>query len=182
MIENEYEMIELEEDELEENQQFTIDTPSKADWAIEKIKIAQKKRDMFVETARERISYLQVQITNAEHKCEQDTSWLTHKLRDYFDEVDKQLLTTTKTKLYLTLPSGKLIRTTQKAEMLRDGERLLKYVKENAPDYIKQNEEINWNELKKDLEIDGETVVRRSTGEVVDGITVELSESEFEIK
>ena len=47
---------------------------------------------------------------------------------------------------------------------------------------MRVREEVAWNELKRELEIAGTLAVRRSTGEVVPGVTVIEKPASFEVK
>ena len=156
-----------------------IDSPSAADWAIEQVLAERRRRDLYIEAAETRIDEYMQKIQVAKEDCERRTSFLISELDRYLDTAPAR---ETKTQVSLALPAGRLVRTKAKQEFQRAGDALLAYVKACAPEYVRVKEEVAWNELKQDLAITGDAAVRRSTGEVVPGITVVKKPASFEIK
>ena len=158
---------------------FKIDSPEKADWAINKIKAERSRRDMFIQVANGKISALQQQIKDATERCNNDTSFLLQELSNYMELAPAK---ETKTQKTLILPSGKMIKKFAKVDYCKDDKALLEYVKEAAPELVKVTEKPDWAELKKDLEIQGDVVIRKSTGEIVDCITIEQKPESFDVE
>jgi hypothetical protein len=145
-----------------------VDSPSAADWAIEQVLAERRRRDMYIDAAETRIDEYMQKIQIAREDCERRTSYLLGELDRYLDTAPVR---ETKTQISLALPAGRLVRTKPKPDFQRDNDALLAYVKDSAPEYVRVREEVAWNELKRELEIAGTIAVRRSTGEVVPGVT-----------
>ena len=88
----------------------------------------------------------------------------------------------TKTQMSLKLPSGTIKFIKSKLDYDRDDDELLEYCKENATDFIKIKESVNWVEFKKHLEIKNDIVINKDTGEIIDGINVIEVVPKIEIK
>ena len=165
--------------ELLPDETWHVDSPSAADWAIEQVLAERRRRDLYIEAAETRINEYMQKIQIAREDCERRTSYLIMELDRYLDTAPSR---ETKTQISLALPAGKLVRTKPKQDFQRDNDALLRYVKTDAPEYIRTKEEVAWDKLKQDLVIAGDVAVRRSTGEVVPGITVIEKPAEFEIR
>ena len=148
---------------------FVIDTPEKADWAIEKIKERQAQRDIYIQAAEARVGELEQKIQEEKDKCGQDNAYLLFALNDYLDMVPAK---ETKTMRQLALPSGKIVRKLAKLDFAHDDESLLPYLQENAPEFVELKPKAKWAEFKKYLSIQEGTVIRTDTGEVVDAVSV----------
>lgn len=167
------------EEIIVEQEKFVIDTASKADWAVGIIKEERQRRDLFIDVAKEKILTLQQQIKDAETKCDNSTSGLLFALSEYLDVAPAKK---TKTRASLSLPSGKLIKKLAKQDYQYEEEKLLEYLKSNASEYVKTVEKSSWGEFKKDLEIADGLIMRKSTGEIVDCISVKDIEATFDVE
>ncbi len=150
--------------EVSEQTGWICDTPEKADWAIEKIKEERARRDLFISAAEKKIEQLKEQIQMQNEICEGKTGYLLLQLGDYLDSVPAKK---TKTQLSLDLPSGRIIRKLEHPEYVKNESSLLKYLEEEYPDMISWTPKINWSELKKVLQISGDSVIRTDTGELI---------------
>ena len=101
-------------------------------------------------------------------------------LNEYFDSIPSENRHTTKTQTTYQLPSGTLTMKAPTVNYNRDEGKMLAWVKENRPEYVKQKESVNWEGLKK-LCVTGTNVIRE-TGEVIDGLEATLTEPKFEVK
>lgn len=169
----------VDEQDVEPVDNFFIDGPSSANWAVEIVKEERSRRDIFVEAAQDKIKHLQEQIQLATEKCDSSTAYLLFALNDYLDTVPAKM---TKTLKQLELPGGKIVRTLAKKDYSYEPEKLVAYLQENAVDYIKSEPKAKWGEFKKDLEIQGDIVIRVSTGEVVECVKVVEKPSTCEVK
>lgn len=167
------------EDILEESEEFKINDSRTADWAMEKIKEARKCRDFFKETAEQKIAELKQKIEEAEKKCESRTAYLLGQLNQTQGLFPSRK---TKTREVVELPAGKLVWKHAKQEFERDEEKLLPYLKENAPEYVEYVPKIKWGELKKDLIIESGIPVRKNTGEIPEGIRIIEKPESFDIE
>lgn len=161
------------------NDGFYIDSPAKADWAIRKIKEERERRDLYIDAANSEIDDLNHKIELAQEKCDKNTEYLLFLLNQYLDTVPAKKANT---QMSFDLPSGKLIRKFAKRDFSRDDKTLLNYLRDSCPEYIRTKQEINWEDLKKDITIESNMVVRKSTGEIIPGISIVEKSEKFDIK
>lgn len=159
-------------------QGFAIDNECKADWAIERIKEERQRLELFEQAARSRIEELEQKILLQKEKCDQRTAILLEALNAYLDTAPAKK---TKTQYSLELPSGKLVRKLSKTDYQKDDKKLLMYLGENAPEYVKMKPEALWGEFKKYLTIVDGQVMRTDTGEILDCVSVIEKPSTFDI-
>lgn len=172
-------MFEIIDDSIidEENHGFVIDSPEKADWAIEKIKERQQRRDIFKEAGTAKKAKVDAQIAEEEAQCESDTQCLKSKLYDY---IKNQPLKETKTQKSLKLPSGTIVLKLSAPQMKPVEEKLIDRLK--GTEYVSYPPKLAWGEYKKRLKAIGNKVIDTTTGEVVEGVTVEMSQEVIEVK
>lgn len=167
-------------DTEQEEQQFTIDTAPKANWAIKKIKEARQRRDIFNLSAQEEINYLRDQINDNNKKYESETFYLREALIGYMNNLPTKK---SKTQESIEFPSGKLIRKFAKQVLKQEDEKLMEYLeKEKEYDYIRIKKETMWGEFKKLLTIQDGKVVRKDTGEILDCIGIDKKEETLDIE
>lgn len=158
---------------------FRIADDDCADWAIRKIATERAERDRIVGLAKSQISRLQEQIEKAEHRYTQNTTFLTDRLADFFRGVPHR---TTKTTEKYRLLSGTLTMKLGKPTPKADDAKLVEWLKANGhEDLVKVEEKAMWGELKKLLSFTGSMACIESTGEIVDGVTVEQSPDVFTV-
>lgn len=168
----------MEERNIEE--EFQIDSPEKAEWAIKKIKEAQKRRDIFLQICESEEKELLGKKEKAQQDYENETSYLLQKLNAYMDELPCKK---TKTQMSFDFPSGKAVRKLEKIDYEKDEKSLLAWLEINGKDFVEYVPKIKWAELKKQLVIVGDgVVVRQDTGEQVEGVTTVTKPSKFDIK
>mgnify|MGYP001109707549 CR=1 FL=1 len=100
-------------------------------------------------------------------------------LNDYLNK-ENPLARDTKTMRLLELPSGKFVRKVARPRMVADRDKLSELLKDT--EYVTYEPKLAWGELKKQLDISGDAVVLKDTGEVIDGVSVEYSEETFAIE
>lgn len=159
-------------------QGFVIDNECKADWAIERIKEERQRLELFKQAARSRIEELEQKILLQKEKCDQRIAILLEALNTYLDTAPAKK---TKTQCSLELPSGKLVRKLAKTDYQKDEEKLLMYLGENAPEYVKMEPKAMWGEFKKCLMIVDGQVMRADTGEVLDCVSAIEKPSSFDV-
>ena len=82
---------------------FVIDSPGKADWAIRKIKEREAQRDLYISACQETIAEFQQKIQSEKERCESDNANLINLLADYMNTVPVRK---TKTQEAFDLPSA----------------------------------------------------------------------------
>ena len=160
-------------------ERFVIDNDSKADWAIEKIMAENAERDRLIKLADERIKELSDKKKELIDKAADKTNYLTALLRIYFESVKPSSVTKTQAKYKLL--TGTLVMKKQQPEYVRDEQIMMDWARANAPDYIKVSESVNWGELKKVTETQGDKVIYKDTGEVVPGVVAVERPDVFEV-
>lgn len=143
-------------EDLENNNEFVIDTDAKADWAV---KIIQKERaevERLAKAIDDEIEMLKLKKQKIEDGLNGKISFLKDKLFNYFRTVkSKELKTCYKYKL----PSGELVYNKETVKYERDDEKIIQWLTDrNHMDYIKVKPSVDWAELKKTEfvdEIDG---------------------------
>lgn len=177
-----------ENDNLKE--EFKIDDPMKADWAIGKIKEEQERMILYRKVAEEKINNLKRDLEEEQRKSDGRTLYLKFKLNEYLDNVPAKK---TKTKMSLKLPNGTIERKFETKDFvlnngkkdIKSNEEVIKWVKDNiekSEDFIDITETIKWGELKKDLKIIGNDVFYEPTGELVDVLSVMVNPIKIEVK
>ena len=160
-----------------EQQEFSIDNADMANWAVEKIKEERARRDLFIEAAQSHIERLQQQIKDMSDKCNQRTGFLLIKLDEYLESVPAK---ETKTQKSLELPAGKLVRKLPIMDYVRDDKKLIESLKDTG--FVEMKPNLKWADLKKDLVVNDGIIMCGSTGEILDGITVEERPAIFDVK
>lgn len=161
----------------EDREDFVIDTPGKADWAIKKIKEERQLCDIFVLAAQQNIDMLNKQIKDRQQYVDDKTANLMLQLSDWFDgQPGKEA----KTQKSLVLPSGKLIQKFSKKEYQKDEKQLIESL--TGTQYVEDVPKLKWADLKKDLQnVDG-VVMLASTGEVLEGVTLVEKPATFSVE
>ena len=115
-------------------------------------------------------------------QADSEVEFFKSMLIPYFaDRMEGGFTKSTKTKTTYKLPTGTLVLKKQQPKYERNNAELLPWLKANRPDLVKVEESPNWAELKKAIEINGESVVTKD-GEVVPGVTVTEQEDTFEVE
>lgn len=180
-------------DDVEDGaKEFEIADASTADWAISKIAKERKRTQYFVDVAKKEIENLEKQIKDMEDKCERSVQYLSGCLGKYLERDDVPTKKTT-TQESITLPAGKIIKKFAKTEFkMPNGKSITsskgdaKLVKEVADinyEFIKTKQEVDWANLKKHLDVDGEgNVIYKDTGEFLESIVAQETLPHIEVK
>lgn len=164
----------------EQREAFRITNDNEADWAVRKIKESKAEYDRINEIAAKQIQRVGEALEAAGKRHQNNTAFLTGKLREYFQTVPHK---ETKTQEQYQLLSGKLVWTLPKQTIQHDDAALLDFLKTSGrTEYIKTTEAPAWGEYKKALAIEGAQVIDTETGEIVPGLTVSETEAKFEVK
>lgn len=159
---------------------FRIADDSAADWAVRKINEERAELARIVALADEQIAKIMEKVAAAEKRCENGTGFLISKLAEYFETVPHKA---TKTQHTYRLLSGTLVKKLGSQTLKPDNEKLLDFLKTSGnTDMIKTKEEPAWGEYKKRLEIMGDSVIDKETGEIVAGVNIEEKLGSFDVK
>lgn len=154
----------------DEDRGFRIADDDAADWAVRKIAEERAELARMEAMAAEQIARIQEKVEAARKRCESGTAYLTGKLAEYFNTVPHKA---TKTQETYRLLSGVLKMKRGGASMKQDDKVLLEHLKATGNgEFITVTEKPKWGEFKKRLQIVGDTVVDKETGEIVEGVQV----------
>lgn len=136
------------------------------------------------------IAHYQEKIQAAETICDRDSAQarveialLTEQLKRYAENnLDGN-------KKSIAFPSGKLAFRKQPTRFFFDDmqearstdERLIKFAKANAPEFVKITETVAWDKLKQKLVVDGEEVFYNATGELINGLRAQVQPDKFTV-
>lgn len=158
----------LAETQATESDSFIVDSESKADWALRKIREAEARIAQVQQFAQKRIDEINAwvdKITASEQRSIEYFSGLLEVYHRKLFESNPKLKT-------IKLPSGELqLRKTQ-PQYARDDAKLTAWLKERHPDLVKVKETPDWEKAKQRFVIAGRNLVDPNTGEIVDGVEV----------
>lgn len=149
-----------------------------------KIEQAESARDAFCEIYLGKIERAKAICEEETLRDRQEVAFLEESLKSF------ALKNLPEGKKTIALPSGRLSFKKQPPKYYLDGvevtntnEKLLKFCREKAPEYVKQKviETADWSNLKKQLVITGNEAVMRETGELIDGLTVQEFPDKFTV-
>ncbi|WP_213997011.1 host-nuclease inhibitor Gam family protein [Tepidanaerobacter syntrophicus] len=179
MIE-EYEIInDIADDMVSIKDGWQITDDNKADWALEKIAAIDADLARKEMAAQNKIAQIQEWLAKEKAQADQQRSFFEVKLREYFEILPAKVIKETKTQKSYKLPSGTLKIKYRGPKIIRDDAKLLAWVNQNKPRFVKIKQSVDWSGLKELTKIDGDKVIDIQTGEIIDGIIVEQIGSEF---
>lgn len=163
------------------NEAFVIDSDAKAEWALEKIKLAQEERDRLLDLVKLKETEIAERKTKIEAAYESDTDYLKQLLAAYMQTVPTK---NTKTQSTYKLLTGKLVMKKGGYEFERNEENLCEWLENNGySNFVKTERKSAWGDLKKSLTVEEDgTICVTETGEVVNGVTASRKPDEFDIK
>lgn len=174
--------LDIQEDEKEV---WKVGDDLSADWCLDKIREAQAEYNRFEMVANAKIQQIQEALFKEKKKAESEISFFESKLREYFETVDK-LAKETKTQKAYKLPSGTLKLKKSKAEFDYDKAILVVVAEnyENMSEYIKIKKDFDWADFKKNLSIQGDSIINKETGEIVEieGLKLKTKPEEFSVE
>lgn len=158
----------LAETQETEPDSFIVDSESKADWALRKIREAEARIAQVQQFAQKRIDEINAWVdkitANEQRSIEYFSGLLEVYHRKQF-EANPRLKT-------IKLPSGELQIRKAQPQYARDDEKLVAWLKVRYPELVKVKETPDWSEAKKRFQIAGRRLVDPDTGELVDGVEV----------
>ena len=172
-------IVNQEEGQDQQDDNFVIDNDVKADWALQKIKDLKEKKQEKEELAEERIQMIEDWLQDETEKIDNSIEHFEAQLEEYamqLKEQDEDLKTR-------KLPFGKLQFRKQRPSWNYKDDKLLESVKEaGLNNLIKTKERVKKRELKKKVEVVGNKVVNAETGEFIEGVEVKERGEKFKIK
>lgn len=167
--------------EEEEKDAWRIKDDVEADWVLDKLKDKQSEFQRIENTIETKIMQLTKALSDEEKRHDNETSFFKAKLQEYFQEVNPK---ETKTQKTHKLPSGVLKEKKESKVLKHDKEKLVGFLEKEYPEFVKVQKVPDWASFKKNLAIEGDTIINKETGEVVEieGLEIEVKPSEFKVE
>ena len=170
-------------DVQEDKETWKVENDLSADWCLDKIRESKAEYSRFEIVTRAKIQQIEQVLMKEKEKMNNEVSFFESKLREYFETVKTE---DTKTLRKYKLPSGQLKLKKSQTIFKYDKEKLIEAADnyENMSDYIKIKKDFDWAEFKKNLEIKGNNIINKNTGEIVeiDGLSIEEKSEEFKVE
>lgn len=167
----------------EEKETWKVKDDLAADWCLDKIRESKAEYNRFEMVAKAKIQQIEQALKKEKEKCDSEVGFFESKLREYFETVKTE---DTKTLKKYKLPSGQLKMKKQVSTFDYDKEKLLEVaeIDGNMNDYIKIKKDFDWANFKKNLSIEGNSIVNKETGEIVEikGLKLETKPEEFSVE
>ncbi|MEA4884307.1 MAG: host-nuclease inhibitor Gam family protein [Clostridia bacterium] len=155
---------------------FTVDGVESATWCMRKLAQHRKRfnefkivADVEIRRAQAFVERQNMLIEAERAKLQREEDFFTGKLAEFYlplHEVEPRI------KSFKT-PAGTFAIRQQQPEFQRDDVALLGYLKVNdRTQYVEVTERPKWADLKKVVDVTGNRIVLRDTGEIVEGVTV----------
>ena len=168
----------------EKKEVWTVKDDLTADWCLDKIAEEMIALRRYEITVNSKVSQLQLKLKKEQEKANREIEFFKSKLREYFEQVQDKARETKTQKVYM-LPSGSLKMKKEVIAFDYDKKKLLEYAEnEELEDLIKVTKDFNWAEFKKVLEIKGDSIINKETGEImdIDGLSVESKPEIFTVE
>lgn len=167
------------------NELFVIDNDQRAEWALQKISEIDRECDRLVAVCDKQIEMYISSKTTYKDKRDRDRGGLVALLQDYFSTVKSKA---TKIQATYKLPSGKLVQKLEKADFVKDEDKLIETLKDTV--FVENVPKLKWGEYKKSLKIltsedeNGNVInlVVNTDGEVVEHVGVEIKPATFDVE
>ena len=167
-------------DETDAPPRWKITDDGCADWALRKIADERAELARIEKLASEEIERIEEKLAAAQRRCENGTRFLTDRLAEYFETVPHK---STKTRATYRLLHGSLVMKLGGQKMKQNDEALLEFLKASGrDDMIQITERPRWGEYKKRLQIQGDSVVDKETGEIVEGVEIVTDPDVFAVQ
>ena len=166
----------------EQQEGFKIDSDSKAEWAVKRIKEAEREQNRLLALVDEERAELDVREKEILDNYAKKTDGLKALLEEYLRaQYAKEEARETNTQITYQLLSGKLVYKKSGLELKQNEDVLVNWCKEHLPDAIKVTYKPKWAEIKKNIKVVDGIPVYAPTGEVVDGVEETYVASKFNV-
>ena len=166
----------------EQQDGFKIDSDSKAEWAVKRIKEAEREQNRLLALVDEERAELDVREKEILDNYAKKTDGLKAMLEEYLRaQYAKEEARETNTQITYQLLSGKLVYKKSGLELKQNADVLVNWCKEHLPDAVKVTYTPKWEEIKKNIKVVDGIPVYAPTGEVVDGVEEAYVASKFNV-
>lgn len=152
-----------------------------ADELIEQLKKINDVRERITSIADQKIKEIANKLERQLDTLKNQEEFIKSQLRAYTLGLNMK---ETKTQKTYQLLSGKIVIKKPIVKLQHDDTKILSWARENGREYIKTVEKLDWTALKNNLDIKGDSIVNKTTGEVlqVEGLSIEQTSEELEVK
>ena len=166
----------------EQQEGFKIDSDSKAEWAVKRIKEAEREQNRLLALVDEERAELDVREKEILDNFARKTDGLKALLEEYLRaQYAKEEARETNTQITYQLLSGKLVYKKSGLELKQNADVLVNWCKEHLPDAVNVTYTPKWAEIKKNIKVVDGIPVYAPTGEVVDGVEEAYVASKFNV-
>ena len=166
----------------EQQDGFKIDSDSKAEWAVKRIKEAEREQNRLLALVDEERAELDVREKEILDNYAKKTDGLKALLEEYLRaQYAKEEARETNTQITYQLLSGKLVYKKSGLELKHNADVLVNWCKEHLPDAVNITYTPKWAEIKKNIKVVDGVPVYAPTGEVVDGVEEAYVASKFNV-
>ena len=166
----------------EQQEGFKIDSDSKAEWAVKRIKEAEREQNRLLALVDEERAELDMREKEILDNYAKKTDGLKAMLEEYLRaQYAKEEARETNTQITYQLLSGKLVYKKSGLELKQNADVLVNWCKEHLPDAVKVTYAPKWAEIKKNIKVVDGIPVYAPTGEVVDGVEEVYVASKFSV-
>lgn len=166
----------------EQKDGFKIDSDSKAEWAVKRIKEAEREQNRLLALVDEERAELDVREKEILDNFARKTDGLKAMLEEYLRaQYAKEEARETNTQITYQLLSGKLVYKKSGLELKQNADVLVNWCKEHLPDAVNVTYTPKWAEIKKNIKVVDGIPVYAPTGEVVDGVEEAYVASKFNV-
>ena len=166
----------------EQQDGFKIDSDSKAEWAVKRIKEAEREQNRLLALVDEERAELDVREKEILDNYAKKTDGLKALLEEYLRaQYAKEEARETNTQITYQLLSGKLVYKKSGLELKHNADVLVNWCKEHLPDAVNVTYTPKWAEIKKKIKVVDGVPVYAPTGEVVDGVEEAYVASKFNV-
>lgn len=166
----------------EQQEGFKIDSDSKAEWAVKRIKEAEREQNRLLALVDEERAELDVREKEILDNYAKKTDGLKALLEEYLRaQYAKEEARETNTQITYQLLSGKLVYKKSGLELKQNADVLVNWCKEHLPDAVNVTYTPKWAEIKKNIKVVDGVPVYAPTGEVVDGVEEAYVASKFNV-
>ena len=175
-------LTEEQEQEQEQRDAFAITDDKSAEWALKKIKEAEREQNRLLELIDGERADLDIRERQITEQYENRTSHLKELLHNYVRYVyENGDASETKTQIAYPLISGKLVMKKPTTKLQPDEKALTEWCRTHLPERVKTTYKADWAEIKKGVKVVDGIAVYEPTGEVMEGVTEQQVAPELKI-
>lgn len=82
----------------------------------------------------------------------------------------------------IKLPYANLKSRTVPQDYEKDDDKLMEWVRVNAPEYVRTEQKLQWGDLKKEIVVAGSKVLMKETGQIIDGLAPKERAVKFDVE